>query len=106
MEESDDRKIVLLEQARVLAPNHVEVLRSLASLLLRKGDPAEALTLCDRALKAGGTDPLLQSDRGIILMALKRWPEALKELERAVQGDAALGPVLADKRAEARRNQP
>ena len=49
------------------------------------GKSEEALGLVDRAITLGGTSPIISDTRGVILIRLGRFDDAIKELEAAVQ---------------------
>ena len=76
------------DQAFRLAPNSAVLANNLA-WVLAANEPqnlTRALELANEAVKRKPKQPDFHHTRGIVLMKLKRWPEALTDLEAALTG--------------------
>lgn len=96
-----DDGIRYLEQAFRLNPNSYAALNNLAWALASgdKPDLPRALTLADEARRRAPNDGNVRDTRGRILAKMKRWQEALDELEGAaptMRGDAEYHRVIAE----------
>jgi len=74
----------LLRQARAEAPHHPLVLNDMASSRLQAGDPAGALGLIERSVKADPSNPTSWLHKAGILRRLGRDDDAMSALERAL----------------------
>ncbi len=83
------------EQALRLDPNAAIVANNLAWVLANAESPnlTRALELAERAVEARPKQPSFRGTRGIVLMKLRRWPEALTDLEAALAGDPNSGEL-------------
>jgi predicted Zn-dependent protease len=75
-----------LEQASRLAPTMPAVANNLAWILAEgpNPDPERALKLIDAAVAADPNEPRFHGTRGHVLVRMKRWKDALAELETAL----------------------
>lgn len=90
-----------LEQAYELNPQLVDVANNLAQVLLRADPPdlARALPLLNSAIKSNPRHPGLRETRGKVLVQMKKWEEALTDLEIALpyaRGKPELHRLLAE----------
>jgi tetratricopeptide (TPR) repeat protein len=76
------------EQAVRLAPDSAVLANNLAWVLAsaQPADLTRALELANRAIERKPNQPDFHHTRGIVLMKLERWPEALTDLEAALAG--------------------
>jgi tetratricopeptide (TPR) repeat protein len=76
------------DQALRLAPNSAVLANNLAWVLACTVPPdlTRALELANRAIDRKPEQPDFHHTRGIVLMKLERWPEALQDLEAALAG--------------------
>jgi tetratricopeptide (TPR) repeat protein len=75
----------LYRQVLARAPDNAVALNNLAWLLaLHQGKGAEALDLLERAGAVAGRAGRLLDSRGVVLIGLGRYPEAIRSLEEAV----------------------
>ncbi len=72
-------------------PKHAEALHLMGVLLSQQGDHTESLRVINAALQIKGESAFIYNSRGIVLVALKRFDEALADFERAI----ALNPQYA-----------
>ncbi len=77
------------EQAFLLEPGAAIVANNLAWILAHGDCPdlTRAVALADRAVEQQPKQPRFRSTRAFVLMKLKRWPEALTDLEAALAAD-------------------
>lgn len=77
-----------LEIAMSLAPESAALANNLAWMLSHEEEPQleEALALANRALKVMPERPEFLDTRGEIYLRMKRFPEAISDLEKAVKG--------------------
>ena len=77
------------EQADRLDPQMAVVANNLAWILAHAEPPdlTRALELANRALEKRPDEPKFRGTRGFILMKLRRWPEALTDLEAELAGN-------------------
>jgi tetratricopeptide (TPR) repeat protein len=90
-----------LREAVTLAPELLVAANNLAMLLAfgPNPDPAEALQIIDRVIERSPDFAQYRDTRGRILISLKRWQEALPELERALKtypNDRTIHQALAE----------
>ena len=85
--------------AAVLAvrPDHFDALQMMGLVKLAAGQPAEALRLVSAAMGARKPSPQVLLNHGLILEALKRYPEAIESFDQAIK--------LKSKYAEAHNNR-
>ena len=85
--------------AAVLAvrPDHFDALQMMGLVKLAAGQPAEALRLVLAAMGTRKPSPQVLLNHGLILEALKRYPEAIESFDQAIK--------LKSKYAEAHNNR-
>jgi tetratricopeptide (TPR) repeat protein len=93
-----DEARVHYEQASRLAPEAPVLANNLAWFLAEgpEADPERALTLVDVALAKVPNDLRFRSTRGHVLVRMKRWQEALVDLEAALPLEAGLPDLHLD----------
>lgn len=92
-----DAAAALYAQVLALAPRHFDALHLSGVAALQKNDPAKAVELISRALKADKTQQAAFSNRAAAYLALNDPKAALADLDRAV--------ALAPQQAEAHYNR-
>lgn len=92
-----------LEQAYAGMPTAPEVLNNLALVLVagRDGQLDRALSLADAAARLRPEDPEIRDTRGQILLRLRRWREAVGDLEVALRGLPGRAAVFHGRLAQA-----
>ena len=91
-----EAEVSFLESLR-LDPNSVNGLLGLADVRLRKGDSAGAGTYLRKALELNPKDPTAQTDWGHYLFFRKRYDEALKAFDVAIQANPKLARPYLEK---------
>jgi tetratricopeptide (TPR) repeat protein len=79
-----DEALAYAEKARALEPANAQVLDTLAWVHARRGNPEQALPLCELAVALQPDSPILRYHHGSILAALGRKDEAKKALRAAL----------------------
>jgi tetratricopeptide (TPR) repeat protein/NAD-dependent dihydropyrimidine dehydrogenase PreA subunit len=78
-----DRALQHFERALRINPDLVPVYRQVAALHSEVGRPTEALATLDLGISAVPTAGILDHDRGVLLAAMQRLPEAMTAFESA-----------------------
>ena len=73
------------------APSNAAALSALANLVLREGDPAQAVQLLDAAIRAEPRVPLLRSRLGFALLGIQHVTEAAAAFQSAIDLDPNFG---------------
>jgi tetratricopeptide (TPR) repeat protein len=79
--------VKLLEEAKRIAPDNVQVATELGRLYLTTRGPAEALSEFGRALALAPNSPAALSNRGVALLMLDQRDAARQNFERALKVD-------------------
>jgi tetratricopeptide (TPR) repeat protein len=92
--------LVVLEEAKTIAPQDADVATELARVELELGRPAEALAEAGRALALRPRDPHALNNRGAVLLALQQAAAARRDFAEALR----LDPCLEEARANLERS--
>lgn len=84
----------LLQQTLRLEPENLVAAAVLSSILRQRGKPKEALAIVDRVAESG--DAPVLTTRAAALCDLKRWEEALREIQRALAMEKQQQGVASD----------
>ena len=76
----------LYRQVLAQRPDHADVLNLLGVLLHQSGRNAEALELIDRSIRLNPQAAIYHNNRGLVLLAEKRFDEAEHPYGRALTG--------------------
>jgi Tfp pilus assembly protein PilF len=81
-----DKALTTAAGVLVRDPGNIGAYRLMASLYYDKGDLDMAHLVCLRGLKVGENDPRLLNTLGLVLLKLKKVPEALAQFRQALKG--------------------
>jgi len=87
---SPEESVLLLDDAKKLAPNDVAVASQMGSTWLAMGKPERALSEFGRALALAPQDPAALNNRGVALALLGQSDAARQDFERALKIDPCL----------------
>jgi tetratricopeptide (TPR) repeat protein len=73
-----------LTRALLINPNHVQAIRQMIQVQLRKGNPLEALNWCNRYLEREPDNPDVLYQKALLLRQRGNLPEAVRSLDEAI----------------------
>src|SRR5687767_2557029 len=79
--------MLIFQRVLEVAPNNVAAVSALANLVLREGDPAQAVKLLDAAIHGEPRSPHLRSRLGFALLGIQHVPEAAAAFQSAIDLD-------------------
>ena len=85
-----ERALLLLRQARAMAPGDARVASELGRVYMARGQTGDALAEFGRALAIAPRDPLAYNNRGVALLSLGQRQAARRDFQRALQLDPCL----------------
>jgi tetratricopeptide (TPR) repeat protein len=80
-----DQAINMASQVLIRDPNNIGAYRIMASVYFDKGDLEMAQLLCLRGLKVRDKDPRILNTLGLVMLKLKKIPEALSNFRQALE---------------------